>query len=114
MHNEHDVWNTALYHRAIQKRIGAALSARHDTHTPTSARRTKGGWHRGETNRATPLRPENQHPPRRSSPPGFATVPRVGVPIERMGSVELGSKMTEFRKALLEVSYGWRGIKTSL
>jgi hypothetical protein len=34
MHDEHDVWNTALYHRAIQKRIGEALSARHDLSQP--------------------------------------------------------------------------------
>jgi ribosomal protein S18 acetylase RimI-like enzyme len=33
---------------------------------------------------------------------------------ERMGGVELGSKMTELGKPLLEVSYGWRGINTSL
>jgi hypothetical protein len=34
MHDERDVWNTALYHCAIQKRIGAALSARHDLSQP--------------------------------------------------------------------------------
>jgi GNAT superfamily N-acetyltransferase len=33
---------------------------------------------------------------------------------ERMGGVELGSKTTELGEPLLEVSYGWRGIKTSL
>jgi hypothetical protein len=34
MRDERDVWNTALYHRAIQKRIGEALSARHDLSRP--------------------------------------------------------------------------------
>jgi hypothetical protein len=42
--DERDVWNAVLYHRAIQKRIGEALLARHDlsqplpdeTHTPSS------------------------------------------------------------------------------
>jgi hypothetical protein len=34
MHDERDVWNTALYHHAIQKRLGAALSARHDLSQP--------------------------------------------------------------------------------
>ena len=34
MRDERDVWNTALYHRAIQKRIGEALSARHDLSQP--------------------------------------------------------------------------------
>jgi hypothetical protein len=34
MHDEHDAWNTALYHRAIQKRIGETLSARHDLSQP--------------------------------------------------------------------------------
>jgi hypothetical protein len=38
MHNEHDVWNTAPYHPAIRKRIGEALSARHDVSRPLPAR----------------------------------------------------------------------------
>jgi GNAT superfamily N-acetyltransferase len=33
---------------------------------------------------------------------------------EGMGGVKLGSKTIELGKPLLEVSYGWRGIKTSL
>jgi hypothetical protein len=34
MRDERDAWETALYHRAIQKRIGEALSARHDLFQP--------------------------------------------------------------------------------
>jgi hypothetical protein len=34
MRDERDVWNTGLYHRAIQKRIGEALWARHDLSQP--------------------------------------------------------------------------------
>jgi hypothetical protein len=34
MRDERDVWETVLYHRAIQKRIGEALLARHDLSQP--------------------------------------------------------------------------------
>jgi hypothetical protein len=34
MRDERDVWNTALYHRAIQKQIGEALLARHNLSQP--------------------------------------------------------------------------------
>jgi hypothetical protein len=34
MRDERDVWNTAPYHRAIQKRIGEAFSACHDLSQP--------------------------------------------------------------------------------
>jgi hypothetical protein len=34
MESERDVWNTTYFHRAIQKRIGEALSAGYDLSTP--------------------------------------------------------------------------------
>jgi hypothetical protein len=63
MHDEHDVWNTAVYHRAIQKRVGEALSARHGLprHLPSIGYAYS---YVSSTNRR--LRPQQRHPRKKS------------------------------------------------